>query len=315
MKAVICTKYGPPEVLQLNEIEKPTPKENEILVRVFASTVSAGVVIIRNGFKTNLRDKMSPLTRLFGKLIFGLKGPRKKVLGVEFAGEVEAVGNKVTRFKEGDHVFGSTTGLKFGAYAEYVCVPEEWRAGVVAIKTDNMTHEEAAAVPIGAITAYHYLKKKGNIKKGQKTLIYGASGSVGTFAIQLAKYYGAKVVGICSTKNIDLVKSLGADKVIDYTKDEFTKTEELYDFVFDAVGKASSSDIKKILTPNGTYVSVAKGLARERTEDLITLKNIIEEGKMKAVVDKTFPMEQIVDAHRYVDEGHKKGNVVIKIVD
>ena len=281
MKAVICTKYGPPEVLQLKEVEKPTPKDNEILVKVYASTVTAGSVIIRNGFKTNLQEKMSPFIRIFGKLIFGIRRPRKNNIGFEFAGEVETVGGKVTKFKEKDQVFGSTTGIKSGAYAEYLCIPEK---KIVAKKPTTMTYEEAAAVPIGALTAHHYLRKKAIIKSGQKILIFGASGSVGTFAIQLAKYYGAEITGVCSTNNLELVKSIGADKVIDYTQENFTESREKYDFIFDAVGKASPIDCKNALAPNGTYKSVAKGLASERIKDLLYLIDIIEKGKLKSVI-------------------------------
>jgi NADPH:quinone reductase-like Zn-dependent oxidoreductase len=309
MKAIVYTKYGPPDVLQLKEVEKPTPKDNEILVKVYASTVTSGVVIIRSGLKD-----VPPMMRFMAKLLmFGLRKPKKTILGYELAGDIEAVGKNVKQFKKGDQVFGTTTGCKAGAYAAYVCVPEEWRAGVVALKPTNMNYEEAAAVPIGAMTALHYIRK-GNVKSGQSVLIYGASGSVGTYAIQLAKYFGAEVTGVCSTTNLDMVKSIGADKVIDYTQDDFSKKGDLYDVVLDAVGKASPSNCKKVLKPNGTFVTVAKGLARERTKNLLFLKEICEEGKLKPVIDKRYPLEQIVEAHRYVDKGHKKGNVVINIV-
>ncbi|MFX0186378.1 MAG: NAD(P)-dependent alcohol dehydrogenase [Candidatus Hodarchaeota archaeon] len=310
MKAIVYTKYGPPEVLQLKEVEKPTPKNNEILVKVYASTVTSGVVLIRSGLKG-----LPSATRFLAKLfMFGLRKPRRTILGYELAGDVEAVGKNIKRFKRGDQVFGTTTGVGTGAYAEYVCIPEEWRAGVVALKPKNMNYDDAAAVPIGAMTALHFVRK-GNIKSGQSVLIYGASGSVGTYAVQLAKYFGAEVTGVCSTTNLDMVKSIGADKVIDYTKEDFSKKGEFYDVVFDAVGKALPSTCKKVLKPSGTFVTVAKGLARERTKNLLFLKDLCEEGKLKPVIDKIYPLEQTIEAHRYVDEGHKKGNVVIKIVE
>ena len=301
MKAIVCTKHGPPEVLQLKEIEKPKPKENEVLVKVHAATVTQGDVMLR---------KLHPLMYLPMSL-FGVK--RKMIPGHEFAGVIESVGTNVKRFKVGDQVFGTTTGLGVGANAEYICLPEEWETGVLAIKPVNVSYEEAAPLPVGGMTAL-YILRKGNIQKGQKVLIYGASGSVGTYAVQLAKHhFGADVTGVCSTANIELVKSLGADQVIDYTKEDVTQNGQIYDVVFDAVGKLSSSQSKSTLKENGTYLSI-RTTTSESTENLMTLKGLAEAGKIKAVIDRCYPLEGVAEAHRYVETGRKKGNVVITVV-
>jgi NADPH:quinone reductase-like Zn-dependent oxidoreductase len=306
MKAIVYTQYGPPEVLRLQDVQKPAPRDREVLVKVHATTVTIGDTIMRS---FNL-----PITgwqKLMARLILGIRKPRRHILGMELAGEVESVGRQVTRFKPGDPVFASTFAVKFGGHAEYKCMPEN---GVIAIKPANLTYEEAAAVPGAGQTAWHCLQK-GNIRPGQKVLIYGASGAVGTCAVQLAsRHFGAEVTGVCSGANLELVKSLGASRVIDYICEDFTQDSATYDVVFDAVGKLRPAHGKQALKPGGAYINVhADSDGSDRLENLLVLKELVEAGKLKPAIDRVYPLEQIVEAHRYVEQGHKKGNVVITV--
>ncbi|TVX93775.1 NAD(P)-dependent alcohol dehydrogenase [Paenibacillus agilis] len=302
MRAVVCTKYGAPDVLELKEVTKPFPKDNEIQIKVFATTVTTG--------DCRIRSFTSPLLLwLPMRIVLGFTKPRNPILGVELAGEVELVGKKVTRFKVGDQVY-ALSGMRCGAHAEYICMSEQ---AVVALKPDNASYEEAAVLPFGGTTALHFFRK-GNIKAGMKVLIYGASGSVGTAAVQLATYFGAEVTGVCSGRNIDLVQSLGAKHVIDYTKEDFTESAERFDVIFDAIGKSSKSHCTKVLAPNGKYLTVdGQGIAKVSADDLVFLKELMEKGKLKAVIDRRYSLEQVPEAHRYVETGRKKGNIVITV--
>lgn len=319
MRAVVHYKYGPPEVLRLREIETPVPNENEVLVRVKTTTVTPVDCVFRSGKNIGAR------------IFTGLTKPKNSVLGNELSGVVEAVGENVKTFKAGDEVFGGGAG-----HAEFACLSAD---GPLALKPENLSFEEAAAVPYGMLTALPFLRDSGNIQSGQKVLINGASGSIGTFAVQIANYYGAKVTGVCSTANVELVKSLGADRVIDYKKEDFTKTGDTWDIIFDAVGKSTFSKSKRALTPNGIFMTTDMGLPilfqmlwtskfgskkasitftglrppEETFKDILVIKKLVEQGKIKPIIDRSWSLEEIVDATHYVEKGHKKGNVIIKV--
>jgi NADPH:quinone reductase-like Zn-dependent oxidoreductase len=304
MKAVVYRKYGPPEVLQIQQMEKPVPKGNEILVKVVATSVTAGDVRLR-------ASDFPPLFWLPARLVFGLVRPNKKILGHEWSGVVEQVGSNVSKFNVGDEVFGTTTMLKTGSYAEYLCVPEHWSHGVILKKPKQLSHQEAAVLPIGGMTAL-FLLQKAQVQRGQKVLIYGASGSVGSYAVQLASHFGATVTGVSSTRNIAMVESLGADIVIDYTRQDITQIPERFDIIFDAVGKIPKPKLKKVLVKKGRFVSV-KMLTKELTDNLHELKLLADSQKIVPFIDREFSLDEIVAAHRYVDSGRKRSNVVINI--
>jgi len=332
MKAILYKEYGPPDVLHLEDIAKPAPKENEVLVRIHASSVGYGDILARKFKDVSPSEFNMPFPLWFiSKFYFGLNEPKVKILGSEISGMIEAAGKDVTRFKAGDPVFGYL-GQSMGGYAEYICLPEN---AVLAAKPANMTYEEAAVIPMGAIMALHLLWEKGNIQPGHKVLINGASGGIGSAAVQIAKSYGAEVTGVCGTARLEFVKSLGADKVIDYTKQDFTRSGETYDLIFDVLGRSSFPDTKSSLKENGrclyasfksrqllqmlsTSISGSKkvicALAPGGLEDLLSAKELIEAGKIKSIIDKSFPLEQTAQAHRYVEDGHKKGHIVISVV-
>lgn len=312
MKAVICTKYGPPEVLELQDVDKPVAKKNEVLIKIRTTSVTASDCIVR-GFKLPV---WHPVGFLMG-LVLGFKKPRNPILGMMLAGEIEALGENVKLFNTRDPVIAWTVQsplkINLGTYAEYKCLPQ---SSVMVLKPKKLSFQEAVAIPYGGLLAMHFLKKA-EIRKGHKVLIYGASGSIGTSAVQLAKYFGAEVCGVCSTNNLELVKSLGADSVVDYTKENISDLNTRYDFIFDAVGKKKSSNLKKQLTkmlaPNGNYISVDSGSPLGTLENLKLLVKLAEEGTLKTVIDSVYPLDQIVEAHRHVDAGHKRGNVVINV--
>ena len=323
MKAVIWTKYGPPEVLQLTDLEKPTPKDNEILIKIHATSVTAGDCEMR-GMKVGL------LYRIFMRLYIGLLKPKRiKILGMELAGEIEKVGKDVGSFKEGEKVFAATDFLHIGTYTEYICLPVESKDLFIAKMPNNASFEEAATVPVGGLEALNYIGNE-NVTKGQKVLVNGAGGTIGTFAVQLAKHFGAEVTGVDSTMKLDTLRSIGIDRVIDYTQENFADSGEKYDVILDVVGKRPFSDFKKSLKKDGlllfanpkvsylirgkfSRVRVKAGTSKQKTEDLLYLRELIEAGKLRSVIDKTYPLDQVVEAHKYVETGQKKGHVVISI--
>jgi len=310
MKAIICTKYGPPEVLVLGEVAKPIPKDNEVSIKVYATTVNSGDCRMR-GFDLS---GVPLFQKIIGGLILGITlgifKPRNPILGLWLAGEIEIVGKSVKRFHVGEKVYARTPDMKFGAYAEYACLPEN---GYLVLMPSNCSYDEAIAIPFGGLTALFFLKK-GNIEKGNKVMIYGASGAVGSAAVQIAKYFGAEVSGVCSTANIDLVRALGADRIIDYTKDDLRSENGEFDIIFDAVGKITYSKAKSWLKPDGKFLSVlTSGHAKPGVQELRFLTELVESGKVIPVIDRKYDFEQMAEAHRYVEEGHKKGNVVITL--
>lgn len=303
MKAITYSQYGAPEVLRLQEIDKPVPGEKEVLVKIYATSVTAGDTRMR-------RFRVPAAQWIFARLYLGIFRPRRPVLGMELSGVVEATGNKVSRFKPGDEIYASTLDSGFGAYAEYKCFAE---TAVMALKPGNLSHLESATVPIGAGTALRFLEK-GGIARGKKVLIFGASGSVGTYAVQLARHYGAEVTGSCSAANTGLVRSLGADHVVDYTKEEIFTSGKKYDLIFDAVGLAPRAKLKSVLSPGGVFVSVAGRPRKESPDDLLLIKTLIESGAIRPVLSATFPLEQIAEAHRLADTGRKRGNIGISVI-
>ncbi|AEA44569.1 NAD(P)-dependent alcohol dehydrogenase [Fluviicola taffensis] len=308
MKAIVYRNYGTPDVLQPEELPKPIPQGKELLVRVRASSVTAGTIWMRRGVFPG-----SKLFTILLRLFTGITKPKRPVLGLEFSGIVEAIGNHVTQFQVGDEVYGTTTGLKQGAYAEYVCIPESGKQGVVAHKPKELTFEEAATLPIGAMTALNLLLKA-KIEKSDKILIYGASGSVGTYAVQLANQFGAQVTAVCSNANLDLAKSIGAYEAIAYDRTDIPRLGARFDIIFDAVGKIPASQLKPLLVKTGRYVSI-KSMTSEKKHYLDLFQQYISEGNLKPVIDRTYPLDQVREAHEYVELGHKKGNVVVVVAD